>query len=338
MRVLVYEHFTHLGAGRAPAPLRRAGGAMWRAVVRDLTGLPGIRVGGPGRGERSVERALAAADAALFIAPESRRTLERLVARASRRSALLLGPGPRSIRLAADKLLCARMLRAAGIATPEPARPDRLGGPIVLKPRRGCGSEGVVVARSARERRRGRRRAAAVAGRDGVLAEEFVSGPAGSASFLVRSGSAADRPGDLLFLGLGRQRITGRSRLVYRGGALPWEPAGARAAAAMARRAVAALARAGGDLRGFVGVDLVLAARGPVIVEINPRLTSSYLGLRRRFGPALSRAMLRAARGERLPRRLRARGRARFLAEGEVRFDAAPRKRRPSRHAPQGTG
>jgi predicted ATP-grasp superfamily ATP-dependent carboligase len=331
VRVLVYEHFTHLGAGRAPKPLLRAGGAMARAVMRDLSGLPGIRVHGPGRGHgrrsriraREAARALAAADATLLIAPESGRTLERLAARAARTSALLLGPGPRSIRLAADKVLCGRMLRAAGVATPAPAAAVRNGAAIVVKPRRGCGSEGVVVARGAAARRRARRHAAGIAGRDGVLLEEFVSGATGSASFLVRAGGAADRPGDLLSLGLGRQRMAGRARLVYRGGALPWAPAGASAAEAMAARALAALARASGDLRGFVGVDFVLGPRGPVIVDINPRLTSSYLGLRRRFGPALARAMLQAARGERLPRRLRGRGRARFLAGGDVRFDAS---------------
>ncbi len=32
-------------------------------------------------------------------------------------------------------------------------------------------------------------------------------------------------------------------------------------------------------LRGYVGVDLVLAKDGPYIVDINPRLTSSYVGL-----------------------------------------------------------
>jgi predicted ATP-grasp superfamily ATP-dependent carboligase len=35
------------------------------------------------------------------------------------------------------------------------------------------------------------------------------------------------------------------------------------------------------SLWGYVGVDLVLTADGPVVLEINPRLTTSYAGIRR---------------------------------------------------------
>ena len=41
----------------------------------------------------------------------------------------------------------------------------------------------------------------------------------------------------------------------------------------------AAIARAVPGLWGYVGVDLVLTARGPCVLEINPRLTTSYAGL-----------------------------------------------------------
>jgi predicted ATP-grasp superfamily ATP-dependent carboligase len=332
VRILVYEHFTHLGRDGAAAPLFRSGRAMWRAVTRDLAGLRGVRLASapPGAPGRALARTLPAVDAALLIAPESGRTLERLAALARRRGARLLGPGPKSVRLAADKRRCGALLRAAGIPAPRPADHGRGRSAeahagevaIVVKPRLGCGSEGVVVARAAAGRRRARRIAAAAAGRDGIVSEEFVRGPAGSASFLVRAGSKTGAPGDLLFLGLGRQRITGRDRLEYRGGSIPWAPRQARAATAAARSAVLALARAGGDLRGFVGVDFVVGPRGPVVVDINPRVTSSYLGLRRLYGRALVRAMLAAGRGERLPHRLAARGRVRFRAEGQVRFTA----------------
>lgn len=41
-------------------------------------------------------------------------------------------------------------------------------------------------------------------------------------------------------------------------------------------------------LWGFVGVDLVFSSSGPVIIEVNPRLTSSYIGLKQHidFNPA----------------------------------------------------
>lgn len=33
-------------------------------------------------------------------------------------------------------------------------------------------------------------------------------------------------------------------------------------------------------LSGYVGVDLIIAEQGPLVLEINPRLTTAYAGLR----------------------------------------------------------
>ncbi|OGT32778.1 MAG: hypothetical protein A2W28_02915 [Gammaproteobacteria bacterium RBG_16_51_14] len=48
--------------------------------------------------------------------------------------------------------------------------------------------------------------------------------------------------------------------------------------------AAVAIAAAIPGLAGYVGVDLVLTDNGPLIVEINPRLTTSYVGLRQSIG------------------------------------------------------
>jgi hypothetical protein len=41
-------------------------------------------------------------------------------------------------------------------------------------------------------------------------------------------------------------------------------------------------------LQGYVGVDFILTKEGAVVIEVNPRLTTSYVGLRRvvNFNPA----------------------------------------------------
>jgi predicted ATP-grasp superfamily ATP-dependent carboligase len=52
-------------------------------------------------------------------------------------------------------------------------------------------------------------------------------------------------------------------------------------------------------LRGFVGVDFMLTERGlPVVLEVNPRLTSAYVGLSRLLGRNLAEDLLRAAMTE----------------------------------------
>ena len=50
--------------------------------------------------------------------------------------------------------------------------------------------------------------------------------------------------------------------------------------AALANRIAAAIP----GLWGYAGVDLIDAPDGPVVLEVNPRLTTSYCGLRRALG------------------------------------------------------
>jgi predicted ATP-grasp superfamily ATP-dependent carboligase len=67
-------------------------------------------------------------------------------------------------------------------------------------------------------------------------------------------------------------------RLSYQGGSLPIAPDLEVRAVALAARAVEAVP----GLKGYYGVDLVLGDNplDDVVIEINPRLTTSYLGLR----------------------------------------------------------
>ena len=59
------------------------------------------------------------------------------------------------------------------------------------------------------------------------------------------------------------------------------------------------LARAVPGLRGYVGVDLVWhPQRGPVLIEINPRVTMAYVGLSAALGHNLAAAVLAAHHDE----------------------------------------
>jgi predicted ATP-grasp superfamily ATP-dependent carboligase len=72
-------------------------------------------------------------------------------------------------------------------------------------------------------------------------------------------------------------------------GAVPLEDSRARPLAALATR----VGRAIPGLRGFVGIDLVWhATLGPVVIEVNPRVTCAYVGLSARLGRNLAAEML----------------------------------------------
>jgi predicted ATP-grasp superfamily ATP-dependent carboligase len=85
------------------------------------------------------------------------------------------------------------------------------------------------------------------------------------------------------------------------GGELPLSAGLAERASALAERALAAMP----VTVGYVGVDLVLG-REPdgsedAVIEINPRLTTSYVGLRTAATTNLADVMWRVAQGESQP-------------------------------------
>ena len=54
-------------------------------------------------------------------------------------------------------------------------------------------------------------------------------------------------------------------------------------------------------LDGYVGIDLLLGEDAPVVVEVNPRLTTSYVGLGRALGINVARRVLAGAHREPVP-------------------------------------
>ena len=93
-----------------------------------------------------------------------------------------------------------------------------------------------------------------------------------------------------------QQILSADDRFQYRGGRLPMPPRQARRAVDLAARALDGI----DGLAGFVGVDLVLGDDGhDVAIEINPRMTTSYIGLRTLCCDNLAVAWMRLLDGER---------------------------------------
>lgn len=262
-----------------------------------------------------VFRALArAAEHAWIIAPESGDRLARLTVLASQLGPRVIGSNPAAVRLVSDKLALARLLANWGVAAPRtwPASQARVavrevGFPLVVKPRRGAGCEGVNLARDS----------AALAGIlavaaesvDEVVVQEYVPGCAASVSLLCADGRA--RP-----LSLNAQDVRPGVPFSYLGG---WVPL-AHAAAAEALEASGRLCERIPGLRGYVGVDLILSPSHPhvFVIEVNPRLTTSYIGLRAAANVNLAEQVLRAVRFGELPDPPRLERLVHFSATGAV--------------------
>jgi predicted ATP-grasp superfamily ATP-dependent carboligase len=251
-----------------------------------------------------------------LIAPETGRCLERLAARVERYEKMLFGAGAAAVRMAADKSRLPRQLAGIGISHPETAvlAPDanpqvaarHIGYPVIVKPARGAGCRGVRLARDGRELDAALDAAHRVNGTSPLIMQQYVGGPAVSVSLLADGRRAVP-------LSVNAQHVTAGTALAYRGGSTPFDHPLAAAGAEAARRTCEAIP----GLRGFVGVDLVLADTGPVVIEVNARLTLSYLGVRAVLDENLAALTLAACRGT-LPAALVPRRRARFRADGRV--------------------
>lgn len=218
------------------------------------------------------------ADFALIIAPEMNGVLHRRCEMARAAGADLLGPTPEAVALTADKLALARHWRTAGVPTPMTHRisggPPPFPPPWIVKPRFGAGSVGLMRVHSPSE----------LPLSDESVLQPFIPGRAASVAFLVG-------PNQTIALPPCWQHLD--ESMHYLGGTVPIPPEFSIRACAVAAAAVSCLS----DLAGYVGADVVLGEED-MAIEINPRLTTSYIGLRRLSAVNLAEAMLRMVTGD----------------------------------------
>ena len=305
-RIFVYEAFSAQRGDPDPAyaDLLDAGRAMRDAIVLDLLDVPDIHVtcatgDGPDCGLPLPHERLAGAaapddreldfihaeqarhDACWIVAPETGGRLEGLQAAVAPERRI--GCEPQAIRIAASKRATLALMAAHGLATP--LLFDGADGWIV-KPDDGAGTV------ATRWHARLADAQAEHARRPGSVIEPFVMGEPLSIALLVdaefsrclafnRQHIAIDDDGHLQDLGVECAALD--------------EAHDARVPAlrALAARVVTALP----GLRGVVGRDAIwIPGRGPVLVEVNPRVTSAYVGLSARLGRNVARDVLHAAR------------------------------------------
>jgi predicted ATP-grasp superfamily ATP-dependent carboligase len=294
-RIFVYEHVT--GGGLAdqalPASLLIEGSLMLEAMIDDLISLGGMeivvtrdwRLGslpepvrtlyvGPGEDiEVVLRRGLNEADAIWPVAPESDGVLERVCHFATACGTVVIGSTPGAIHVSASKSATSDILARHGIAVVPTYRspadvPDEYE-ELVIKPDDGAGCvETLLFSRaeaSAWWSRHGSSR---------FVVQPYIAGEALSLSMLCAAGAV-----DIISCNTQRVRPVG-GIFEFRGVVVNADPAGRQAYRGLA----SAIAGAIPGLWGYVGIDLIETSGGPVVVEINPRVTTSYAGLTRALG------------------------------------------------------
>jgi predicted ATP-grasp superfamily ATP-dependent carboligase len=257
-------------------------------------------------------------DATLLIAPEFDDILGGLSLRVETTGRALLSSSSAAVRQCADKLKLASLLERSCVATISThnlrwdyasqlaASAYCLQFPLVIKPRDGAGSQNTYLVKNwdgfewLRDSRGMYERV-----REFVW-QLFIPGkPVSVALMIPESG------GEPEVFPVAEQLLSDDGRFFYQGGRIPAravDPETIQTAALAACRCVP-------GLRGYVGVDLIVPMNQqspPVVVEINPRLTTSYLGYRELAIDNLAERMLPGSR----------RGPIEWRA-GAVEFDAA---------------
>ena len=340
MRVFVFEFIT--GGGwyaidpkcQPEGSLLREGAAMAEAVIADFDSIADVEVTSlldarlARNSNRSSSQTMvgsaeevwnliathsAAADFTLLIAPEFDGYLLKAAEIVEELGGNLLSPSPPFIRIAADKVATSKRLAATGIAVPSGCliRQDReisddLVYPIVMKPVDGAGSLDVQL----------------LPNRDELSSQLPFDGPRwleGYCEGLSASVSAIGAGGTWVCLPPCLQQLSADGCFTYLGGSCPIEPVLAARATRLAEAALTALP----PTQGYVGIDMVLgndaSGANDRVIEVNPRLTTSYVGLRKLVRDNLASAMMGLANGESVTLSTRP-GRVEFSAGGELQY------------------
>ncbi|QDV58175.1 ATP-grasp domain-containing protein [Rosistilla oblonga] len=231
-------------------------------------------------------------DAAILIAPEFDRLLYKLVAAFRGFGRNVIAPNANFIDATTDKLQLSQRLLSANVPHPisfgpRQAPQESSATEWILKPNDGCGSLEVQRFGSFTQADNQRRR------RTGEwIIQAYHPGQAVSIAAIVTAGGIHWLPACL-------QKME-PPHFSYHGGQSPLPDALADRAERLAAAAFDAVfdrssrSNDSSSQVGYVGVDLILAndPRDDVVIEINPRLTTSYVGVRHLMKSNLAATML----------------------------------------------
>lgn len=251
---------------RLPAPL--AGEVIWISSDNEIWDI-----------WRSI---IAGVDAVWLVAPETDGILARLADEVVTQGKQLLGSTPEAIRLASSKYASYCLLHETGVLMVPTCRAEAWAAFSVsypeetlwvIKPDDGVSCEGVTILSQT---------SAVlpdllnVASRD-LIVQPYRSGVAASISMLCRDGEA-------WLLSCNQQHVVRENaHFIYQGSAVNGLASAWTAFESMARQ----VARAMPGLFGYVGIDVIVRDdrfEQIEVLEVNPRLTTSYVGLHASIG------------------------------------------------------
>lgn len=193
------------------------------------------------------------------------------------------------VRRISDKAVAISEFSKIGVKTPKtliytpgvPVDLDDLKPPFVVKPKTGTGCEGLNVFKSISSLKH-----FLLKKEQELIIQEFIRGTPASISLITNGLKVVP-------ISLNRQFIS-ISKSMYLGGYTPMSHRLSKKALEVATKVVELFK----GLRGYIGVDVVLSKDEVYVMEINPRLTVSYIGLSRCLSENLSDVIINAGLGK----------------------------------------
>jgi predicted ATP-grasp superfamily ATP-dependent carboligase len=243
-------------------------------------------------------------DAAYVIAPETGGTLHALVEFIEQQGVPLLNSHSKAIQAVSDKANVYKTLKSNKLKTPKTVQfnvnqyvkesiVEKFDFPVVFKPVDGVGCSGLSAVEEASQIESAVEKIYAELANEVFMVQEYLKGEAVSVSLLCTGAKA-------LPVSLNKQNVTlstPEKDSCYVGGVVPFCHEMEQKTFETAMSVVSCFP----GLRGYVGVDLILTDTGPVIVDVNPRLTTSFIGLNRVAGFNFADAIVNAALKNSLP-------------------------------------
>lgn len=193
-----------------------------------------------------------------------------------------IGTDSMSAAVCANKRLTARLLKEHGIDVPK----EVTGGKRVIKPIKGSGSIGVRISDESPG--------------EGEFAQEYIAGEHLSvsviASRVVGEACLWFSGAPPLVLAINRQIINvSNGKIHYLGGETPVDHPRAEEITDIAQKVVKIL-----GCQGYIGVDMVVGDR-IVVVDVNPRITTSIIGIAEVMEEEIADLLIRASEGLEMP-------------------------------------
>ncbi len=322
LKVIVYEYVS--GGGYAeqiiPSSFLAEGFGMLRSIVEDfkvaghqVTTLMDVRIAKlhppidafcilpinyAKEAEKYLKKISTINDAIYIVAPETASTMKSLVKLVEKTGITSFNCESGAIGKIANKAVLYEKLEKKGFPTPKTLTLNlgespfqikqemkrELTYPVVLKPVDGVGCGGLSIVKDESQIEEAIAKLKAESTSAAFLAQEFINGVSASVS-LLSNGIKAKA------LSLNKQNIilAGPSATSsYEGGAVPFEYWLKQDVFEVAEKVVDAFV----GLRGYVGVDVVLTEHKAFVVDVNPRLTTSYVGLSKVAGFNIAEALV----------------------------------------------